>query len=80
MIGEAAFDRIEPFAALMLALARWAVTSVALDACSPSCGRKAATGPRTDSRAAGRAGHRRAGYARSAEFGKPRSVRIKVLG
>jgi len=30
MIGEAAFGRIEPFAALALALAGWLVTSVAL--------------------------------------------------
>lgn len=30
MAGEAAFGRIEPFAALLLALAGWAVTSIAL--------------------------------------------------
>ena len=30
MVGEAAFGRIEPFAALVLALAGWAVISLAL--------------------------------------------------
>jgi len=30
MVGEATFGRIEPFAALLLALAGWAVTSLVL--------------------------------------------------